>query len=190
MIIEQKNQSWESSYNSINDFCFCRGNRCAERWLVHIMLSLSPRNSWASKSGPINKLKWEIVEVEPRHLSIHQRQTLISTILSPCPSYTCAHHVWLFSLSERQVASSRMRPQRWCWWVSLRNWRRHPAVTFYSLTLADYRQLMHNKYTPLRVHYHLINISPWRWRVGRGLAKWGCICVTDVCLWLRGSEGK
>lgn len=47
--------------------------------------------------------------------------------------------------------------------VRPRNWRRHPPVTFYSLTLADYRQLMHNKYTPLRVHYHLINISPWGW---------------------------
>lgn len=74
----------------------------------------------------------------------------------------------------------------WWWWVSSRNWRRHPPVTFYSLTLADYRQLMHNKYTPLRVHYHLINISPWRERLGRGWADvWWGSCVTDVFLRLR-----
>ena len=69
----------------------------------------------------------------------------------------------------------------WCWWwlwvwrVSLRNWRRRPPVTFYSLTLADYRQLMHNKYTPLRVHYHLINISLWKGRGGGGLMCDRCI---------------
>lgn len=74
--------------------------------------------------------------------------------------------------------------------VRPRNWRRHPPVTFYSLTLADYRQLMHNKYTPLRVHYHLINISPLGvgasggagWRMGEAL------CMTDVALRLRGTD--
>lgn len=73
------------------------------------------------------------------------------------------------------------------WWVGgwvdcSRNWRRHPAVTFYSLTLADYRQLMHNKYTPLRVHYRLINIS-LRERPGWGRWWWwgrGGGSLTDI----------
>lgn len=73
-------------------------------------------------------------------------------------------------------------------WVSPRNWRRHPPVTFYSLTLADYRQLMHNKYTPLRVHYHLINISLWRERLGWGWVEYRGFCVTDVVLRLRGTD--
>lgn len=73
-------------------------------------------------------------------------------------------------------------------WVSLRNWRRHPPVTFYSLTLADYRQLMHNKYTPLRVHYHLINISLWRERVEWDWVESRGFCVTDVVLRLRGTD--
>lgn len=72
--------------------------------------------------------------------------------------------------------------------VSLRNWRRHPPVTFYSLTLADYRQLMHNKYTPLRVHYHLINISLWREWVGCDWVEYGGFSVTDVFLRLRGTD--
>lgn len=73
--------------------------------------------------------------------------------------------------------------------VSSRNWRRHPPVTFYSLTLADYRQLMHNKYTPLRVHYHLINISLWRERAGVGEGGRG-FYVTDVFLRLRASDSN
>lgn len=70
--------------------------------------------------------------------------------------------------------------QRWRWrWgcgagISSRNWRRRPPVTFYSLTLPDYRQLMHNKYTALRVHYRLINISLWTGRTG--LPEWQMLC--------------
>lgn len=83
-------------------------------------------------------------------------------------------HLVLLALCHMSNVVDLKRPAAQGGWVvvgvSQGNWRRRPPVTFYSLTLPDYRQLMHNKYTALRVHYRLINILLWTTRMG--LPKW------------------
>lgn len=109
----------------------------------------------------------------------------------PLSAASCPHRFVLHvqcCLSKGQAGTSDGGAVMGVGWVSPRNWRRHPPVTFYSLTLADYRQLMHNKYTPLRVHYHLINISLWRERVEWDWVESRGFCVTDVVLRLRGTD--
>jgi len=129
-------------------------------------------------------------QMKPSNLSIHQQLSLISTILSSSFYWACATCPMLFIWKTGGFGGPETIVGHEGRLGSSRNWRRHPPVTFYSLTLADYRQLMHNKYTPLRVHYHLINISLWRERAGWGWVEEKGFCVTDVFLRLRGTACK
>lgn len=138
--------------------------------------------------GPTVNNTVRVYRLEPSTPSIHQRW--------PLSAPSCPHRFTERVRHPRCCLSEgpeRFENQRWdrgegaqggrfsgeVVRVSSRNWRRHPPVTFYSLTLADYRQLMHNKYTPLRVHYHVINIPLWRDRVGWGPARAGGSCATQ-----------